>query len=136
VKWRIGQWEDMETHFACMPPERAIRSTVQQGAIVVVEDPFIQRYLGNVLTRRGYQVIGTDADRATRMLRSGTEQVDLIITNSPGNFLTFADTIPLLYMAGAPDMDLAARFLCCRVLKKPFHPDHLLAAIRELAVSV
>ena len=71
------------------------------------------------------------------MLSSDTEQVDLIITNSPKDFLRFADHVPLLYIAAAPDPELASRFLWCRVLQKPFHPDQLVAAVRDLtAVAV
>jgi hypothetical protein len=66
------------------------------------------------------------------MLSSDTEQVDLIITNSPKDFLRFADCVPLLYIAAAPDAELASRFLWCRVLQKPFHPDQLVAAVRDL----
>jgi hypothetical protein len=125
----------METHIACIPSERAIRMSAQ-GAIVVVEDPYIRKYLRDVLTRHGYRVVGAETPAATEMLRSGTEPVDLVITNSPVDFLPFADRIPLLYIAGAPDFDLAARFFCCRVLKKPFHPEHLVAAVRDLTGSL
>jgi two-component SAPR family response regulator len=125
----------METPIACIPPERAIHASAQ-GAIVVVEDPYIRKYLRDVLTRQGYRVVGSETHVATEMLQLGTEQVDLVITNSPIDFLAFADTVPLLYIAGAPDFDLASRFLCCRVLKKPFHPEHLVAAVRDLTGSV
>src|ERR1039457_3626756 len=126
----------METHIACTPPEGAILSTSCQGAIVVVEDPYIRKYLRDLLTRHGYRVVGSDADAATGMLLSQTEQVDLVITNSPVDFLAFANTTPLLYISGGPDFELAARFSYCRVLQKPFHPELLLAAVRELTGSV
>src|SRR5450755_2417395 len=126
----------METHTSCIPPERAILSTPCQGAIVVVEDPYIRKYLRDVLVRQGYRVVGSDAPAATEMILSRTDRVDLVITNSPASFLAFADTLPILYIAGAPDLDLASRFFCCRVLKKPFHPDHLVAAVRELTGSL
>lgn len=126
----------METHLANVSPERAIHPTAPQGAIVVVEDPFIQKYLRVVLVRHGYRVVGSDAHAAKAMLRSGMEQVGLVITNSPRDFMAFADTIPLLYMAGAPDLDLVSSFSRCRVLRKPFHPEHLLAAVRDLTGSV
>lgn len=136
MKQRIGQWEDMDTNIARTPTERAIYATARQGAIVIVEDPYIRKYLRDVLARHGYRVVGSNPHAATEMLRSETEQVDLVITNSPGDFLAFADTLPLLYLSGAPDLDLASRFFCCRVLKKPFHPDHLVAAVRDLTGSV
>jgi len=125
----------METHLACIPSERVVGATAQ-GAIVVVEDPYIRKYLRDVLTRHGYRVVGSETHRAVEMLLSGPDQVDLVITNSPLDFLAFADTLPLVYLAGAPDPELASRFFCCRVLKKPFHPDHLVAAVRDLTGPV
>ena len=125
----------METQIASIPSERAVGAT-GLGAIVVVEDPYIQKYLRDLLARHGYRVVGSETHRAIEMLRSGTEQLDLIITNSPVDFLAFADRVPLLYIAGAPDFELASRFPHCRVLKKPFHPDHLVAAVRDLTGSL
>jgi DNA-binding NtrC family response regulator len=125
----------METPIAYMPSERAVRATAQ-GAIVVVEDPYIRKYLRDLLTRYGYRVVGPETHRAIEMLRSEAEQVDLVITNSPVDFLPFADTVALLYIAGAPDFELASRFFCCRVLQKPFHPEHLVAAVRQLTGTV
>ena len=126
----------METHTACIPPERALHFTACQGSIVVVEDPFIQKYWRDLLTRHGYRVMRSDAGAVAGMLRSAGEQVDLVITNSPRDFLAFADSLPILYLAAAPDLELASLFLCCRVLKKPFHPDQLLAFIKDLTGSV
>jgi hypothetical protein len=126
----------METHIACMPPERAILSTSGQGAIVIVEDPYIRKYLRDLLTRHGYRVVGSDANAASGMLRSQTGDVDLVITNEPAAFVAFARTVRLLYLSGVPDFDLASRFSFCRTLKKPFHPDHLVAAVRELTGSL
>jgi len=125
----------METHIAYTLPQRATRGTAQ-GAILVVEDPYIRKYLRDLLTRHDYRVVGSETHRAIEMLLSDPEQVDLVITNSPADFLDFADTTPLLYIAGAPDFELASRFFCCRVLKKPFHPDHLVAAVRDLTGSL
>jgi DNA-binding response OmpR family regulator len=126
----------METNIARAPTQRAIYATARQGAIVVVEDPYIRKYLRDVLARHGYRVVGFEAPAAVEALQSGTDQVDLVITNSPGDFLAFADTMPLLYLSGAPDLELASRFFCCRVLKKPFHPEHLVAAVRQLTGSL
>jgi hypothetical protein len=126
----------METHFECIPPERAIHQLDLPGAIVVVEDPFIQQYLRHVLVRHGYRVVRSDARSLKDMLRAGTERVNLAITNAPQDFLSFAGSLPLVYTAGAPDLELASRFSYCRVLKKPFQPEHLLTAVRELTAPV
>ena len=103
---------------------------------MVVEDPFIQKYLRTVLTRQGYRVVGADARTAIGMLGSALDSVDLVITNSPRDFMAFAKTVPLLYIAGAPDLDLASCFARSRVLRKPFHPDQLLELVKDLTGSV
>jgi DNA-binding response OmpR family regulator len=126
----------METHTACIPADRALQMTACQGSIVVVEDPFIQKYVRDLLARYGYRVLKSDAGAVAGMLRSAVDPVDLVITNSPRDFLTFADSLPILYMAAAPDLELASRFLCCQVLRKPFHPDQLLACVKELTGSL
>ena len=125
----------METHIACIPPERAIHA-VGQGSIVVVEDPFIQKYLRTMLARHGFRVVGSDPHTAAQMLLTGSEPVAAIITNSPLDFMAFAAAVPLLYMAAAPDLELASCFSRCRVLRKPFHPDQLLALLMDLTGSV
>jgi len=102
------------------------------GAIAICEDPFIRRLVRDVLTRRGYRVIGTDVEETVEMLRSGEGQVGLVITNCPGDFVDFADTLPMLYMAAAPDETVAAQFRACRTLQKPFSNQCLLEAVGDL----
>src|ERR1700757_4383422 len=105
---------------------------MDSGAIAVCEDPFVRKLVRDILTRRGYRVIGTDVDEAVEILRSGTEQVSLVITNDPTEFMDFADTLPLLYMAAAPDEAVAAQFRACLTLQKPFSNKHLLEAVGAL----
>ncbi len=126
----------METHAACSSAEVALPVPTSSGSIVVVEDPFIQRYLRTVLSRRGYRVEGSDLRTALDTLRTAPDRIDLVITNSPQEFLPFERSLLLLYIAGAPDFDLAARFSHCRVLRKPFHPDELVECVKELTGSL
>ncbi len=102
------------------------------GIVAVIEDPFIRKLLRDILTRHGYQVVEYTAPHVAKLLRSGAEQINLIITNTPGEFLTFADAIPVLYLAAAPDPELAACFRRCRCIRKPFLAEELLTAIAEL----
>jgi hypothetical protein len=125
----------METLIASIPP-RAIQASSKGAPIVVVEDPFIQKYLRTMLARHGFQVVGSDARTAIRTLQSAPEPMGVVITNSPLDFLPFADTVRLLYMAAAPDPELASCFSHCRVVKKPFHPDELVALVNDLTASV
>ena len=126
----------METHIACSLSESALPGPSSQGSIVVVEDPFIQRYLRTVLSRHGYRVEGSDLRTAIDTLRNAPERIVLVITNSPSEFEAFERSLPLVYIAGAPDFELAARFPHCRVLRKPFHPDELVDCVKELISSL
>jgi DNA-binding response OmpR family regulator len=101
--------------------------------IAVDEDPFIRKYLGDLLKRRGYRVVGSDATHTIEWIESGKEIVDLVITNTPWEFLPLAAKVPVLYLAAAPDPEAGLPFAAFRALKKPFLPDQLLAAVEELA---
>ena len=102
--------------------------------IVVVEDPFVGKYLQTLLLRQGYDVLPAGARRGLELLRSRDVQVDLLITNNPNAFIEFAEYLPVLYLAAFPDMDLAARFRKCRALQKPFLAAQLLSAVGDLVV--
>jgi CheY-like chemotaxis protein len=102
--------------------------------IVAVEDPFICRLLAALLTPHGYAVVATGASRAIEVLRAAAGS-PVLVTNAPGKFLEFAAQVPLLYLAATPDDSLAARFRSCRVLRKPFRPKELLAALDELGAA-
>ena len=130
------KWKNMVIDCVRTSPELGTPSTANQAAIAVVEDPFIQKYLRDVLMRHGYSVTGLDARRVIEELESKKDQIDLLITNSPGDFVTFADWLPILYLAASPDLELASCFSVCRVLKKPFRPQELVAAVRDLTGTV
>lgn len=117
-------------------PGCGIHPTARRNAIAVIEDPFVQNYLRDLLVRQGYQVIQSDSHHVSEELRSENERIDLVITNSPRDFVAFADWVRVLYLGSAPDMELASRFSFCRVLRKPFHPAELLAAVSDLTGSV
>ncbi len=104
-----------------------------QGIVAVIEDPFIRKLLRDILTKHGYRVIEYSKRQAVELLQSGFEQVRLIITNTPEDFLAFAAVLPLLYLAAAPDPELAACFRKCRCLRKPFSQEELLAGVADLA---
>src|SRR5215813_9006340 len=105
------------------------------GTIAVCEDPFIRKLVRDILTRRGYRVIGTGVEEALEMLRSGSETLSIVITNNPAEFMEFSDTLPVLYMAAAPDEGVASRFRTCRTLQKPFSTQNLLSALSDLVAD-
>ena len=117
-------------------PGKVVPPGEHEGAIVVIEDPFIRKYLRDLLARYGFRVIGSDVAAATGMLRSGSEQVDLIITNKPAEFLEYWDQVPVLYLSAMPDPELAAQFLYCRTVNKPFRPEQLVEAVRDLTATL
>jgi len=100
--------------------------------IAVTEDPFIRKFLGDVLKRRGYVVVSADAAHAIEMIESGSDTIELVITNSPVNFESVAQRVPMLYIAAVPDLEIASHFRTCRTLNKPFLPEQLITAVEEL----
>jgi len=107
-------------------------SSTFPGEVLVVEDPMIQKLIRQILVRHGYSVAGLSPSQAVEQALHGRGGF-ILITNTPAPFLELAETIPLLYISGYPDRQLAARFRHCRVLPKPFHPPDLLEAVGELA---
>ncbi|HEY2013990.1 MAG TPA: hypothetical protein VGH38_10850 [Bryobacteraceae bacterium] len=106
------------------------------GVIAVSEDPFIQKYLGDVLKKHGYRVIGSDPARTIQLIQSGTESIDLVITNSPLDFIPVAQKVALLYIAAVPDPEIGSSFASFMSLKKPFQPNRLLDAVEDLVGTV
>jgi hypothetical protein len=103
---------------------------------LVVEDPLVSRLIGGILKRAGYCVTEADTRRGVEQLRDWPDRYNLLITNTPGAFLEFAERVPLIYVAANPDEDLAARFSHCVPLTKPFLPVRLLEVAGHLVDSV
>lgn len=101
------------------------------GAILVVEDPFIRRYVQRILDRENRQTLQAEAQHGVAMLAARDPEISLVITNNPKAFAASPD-IPLIYVATSPDPSLIAGFRYCRVLKKPFLPEDLLEAVHAL----
>ena len=104
----------------------------QDGVILLVEDPLIRSFLKTVLGRKGHKVAEAEIYGALTMLESRQVPVSVLITNQPRYFLAYADELRVLYIAAAPDPELAARFPHCRTLRKPFVPQELLSVVEEL----
>ena len=102
------------------------------GVIVVVEDPFVSRFVGKVLERAGFPVLQMDPQPALQATRSGEPRVRMLITNTPQLFAETAADIPLLYIAAEPNATLTLGFRETRVLQKPFLPSELLGLVNEM----
>jgi CheY-like chemotaxis protein len=106
------------------------------GVIVIVEDPFIRRFVRSVLARLGHSVMESDEQDALKLAAEGPGSVKLLITNKPHVFERLDPTLPILYLAATPDWDLASRFTNLRVLRKPFHAHELLEAVVAVTEDV
>lgn len=109
-----------------------MQSEIAHGCALIVEDPMIRRFVGGILKREAYLVVEAELGEALRILRDGPSAVSLLVTNAPGYFFEFAETLPLIYVATSPDPALANRFRRCRTLRKPFRPGELVECAAEL----
>jgi hypothetical protein len=98
--------------------------------IVVVEDVFVRTFLRAALERMGYRVVCPNPAEAVRLLSSG--EIDLLVTNTPGEFSDFGATVPLLYIAAFPDPSCASAFQRWLPLHKPFQSAELASAVQRL----
>jgi two-component system cell cycle sensor histidine kinase/response regulator CckA len=112
--------------------------------ILVVDDEEIaRRFLERALTQEGYQVLlANDGEEALELLRTTQRNVALVVTDlvMPGmGGHAFAVEVgqlpsppPVLYISAyeSPQGEMAKRFL-----QKPFSPDELAQAVRELLSS-
>ncbi len=114
-----------------LPPEHLV-----PARILVAEDPFVSSFLRTVLQRRGHTVITCEASYASQLLSQGTMSADVVITNTPEAFLSFAGNLHMLYIAANPDLEMAEHFATCRILRKPFRNTELLEAVEGLADTV
>ena len=107
-----------------------------RGTIVVVEDPFVAGFLLSILGRKGDPVMSLEAPEGAAMLRSGDQDVALLITNHPSAFVEFSQRVPLLYLAAFPEPAMAAPFRASRLLPKPFQTDQFMSCVEELVHSM
>jgi hypothetical protein len=115
------------------PGQPFLRGDPARGKILVAEDPYINSFLRTVLQRHGHEVITGQPDQMTEFIRAGAMKARVVITNRPEAFLPFASALGVLYIAANPDPELASQFPTCRVLRKPFRNEDLLAAVEQLA---
>ena len=106
------------------------------GVILVVEDPFIRKFLRCALTRAGFTSVELEVEAAREFVRSGESPVKALITNQPAAFHEFAHHIHLVYTTSCPDPEALRDFDHARILQKPFHAGQLLEALQEWPASV
>jgi hypothetical protein len=106
---------------------------LDSGVVVIVEDPFIRKFLRSVLNRAGQPAIEVEGQAGVDLVRSGELPIKALITNTPELFRTVAGQCPLIYTTSCPDPEATLGFAHCRVLQKPFHAGQLLAALHEVS---
>ena len=99
---------------------------------MVVEDALVSKLVRTVLEKHGYSAITAGPTEAEGLLRSAHASDEILLTNSPSQFLEFAEKIPLLYLTSSPDPVMQVAFRSCRVVHKPFSPKELVEAVEEL----
>jgi hypothetical protein len=104
----------------------------EHESLVVVEDPLISNLVGAVLRRRGYRATPATIPEVLVLLRRPEPFGGILVTNSPGSFLEYADGLRLLYLSSSPDPRMEVLFSSCRVVRKPFTPEELVRAVEEL----
>ncbi len=110
-------------------------SIPQERTVAVAEDPFIRRYVRALLVKHGFRIVENDPKLTRKLMESGELIPDVLITNDPGAFAGFADELPVVYLAAAPDPAVVERFRFSRMLRKPFEADQLLRALNELTTA-
>jgi len=103
----------------------------KEKLLVIVEDVLVSKLVRTVLQKNGYSVVTAGPAEAIGILRSTPEEI--LLTNTPANFLEFAERIPLLYLTSSPDPEMQAAFRSCRVVLKPFAPKELVEAVDALS---
>lgn len=103
--------------------------------VLVCESPLIDRYLAMLVRRVGREAVCAPPRDAVEMVQAGGRRVELLITNTPREFVDVAGDVPFLYVSSAPDEEVAARFPRMRVLLKPFRPVELMEAVEALTAS-
>lgn len=107
-------------------------SQPDSGVVLIVEDPWICKFLGSVLARAGHRTVEADAQHGVDLVRSGEVNVKALITNTPAAFRAVAEKVPLVYTTSCPDPEATQGFRQCRVLQKPFHAGQLLEALHQV----
>ena len=102
---------------------------------VVVEDAFISKLVKTVLHKHGYSSVAVGPSEATNILNAPDAPEEILLTNSPAQFLEFSQKVPLLYLSSSPDPLMQMAFRSCRVVRKPFAPKELVEAVKQLTAT-
>lgn len=110
--------------------------------LIVDDDPHVRALIGGKLRASGHDVVEAESgDAALPLLERGGFEVLVTDISMPGALDGWAladrarsihPRIPVVYVSGGPQ-DPDRRLELSLYLRKPFHPDELVAAVRQLA---
>jgi two-component system, cell cycle sensor histidine kinase and response regulator CckA len=113
---------------------------MSQNILVVDDEAVARRFMERALTEAGYRVmLANDGEQALEVIRMTRRKIALVITDlvMPGmgghafalEVAKLSSPPPLLYISAyeKPQGDMSKRFL-----QKPFKPDELVTAARNL----
>jgi len=104
------------------------------GVIVIVEDPFITKFLHSALSRAGESAISLSPKSAMEFMDAAKTPVRALITNTPQMFRPHAGQFPLIYTSSCPVPEAVDGFPVNRTVRKPFHAAQVLDAIHEVCI--
>jgi CheY-like chemotaxis protein len=121
----------------------------EERVLVVDDEPAVRRLLARILRTRGYDVFETeDAQSALAFMSSADRQMDLVVTDivmPRMNGVRLAEEIrarwpavKMLFVSGFPHGDAlpTGPMAAIPLLGKPFTPDEIETAVRELLDGV
>ncbi|HEY2428703.1 MAG TPA: ATP-binding protein, partial [Acidimicrobiales bacterium] len=132
------------------PPVRALEGAGTGQVLLAEDDPDVRSFVRLVLLGAGYSVqAAASGDEALRMARQGETPFDLLVTDvvmpgisGPELAVSLSERLPglaVLFMSGYVEDDPRARAIQehprSRFLPKPFGPDQLLVAVRDVLGS-
>lgn len=110
--------------------------------LIAEDDPFVREALGSSLQACGFTVLEAQSgDHAWPILEAGG--IDVLVTDisMPGELngwslaeraLALHPDIAIVYISSGPE-NAARRVVRSLFLRKPFHPDAIVSAVREAA---
>jgi CheY-like chemotaxis protein len=127
-----------------MHASRDHTDTTAATILVAEDDPFLRELLGSTLRSHGYHVIEAETgDEAVPLLRAGTFDVLLTDISMPGELdgWSLAEEARLVHpeiavvYSSSRRADPSRQVSRSLYLRKPYHPDAIVNAIRQLTSS-
>ncbi len=118
----------------------------KRGVLLVEDDESVRRLVGEMLRRRGYQVLeASSGAAAVKLVEEDAQRIDVLLTDVvmprmsgpelAGMVKTMLRGIRVLYISGYPEQQLrqyGVTRLQANFLQKPFRQDELVQKLEQL----